>query len=173
MSGPPIYLDPAFVASPDALLEWLRSAVTWDERMRARQTASFGVPYDYSQIAYEAVPIPTQLEALCDRIEAALGFRPNNCLLNRYADGASSMGFHSDALDALAPGTGVAIVSVGATRSIAYRSKSDSSARFDYPLPHGSMLYMSAAVQQEWLHAIPKADGAGERISLTFREILK
>ena len=59
MIGPPIQLDPAFVASPDALLEWLRSAVAWDERMRARKTASFGVPYDYSQMAYEAVPIPT------------------------------------------------------------------------------------------------------------------
>ncbi|WP_422084776.1 alpha-ketoglutarate-dependent dioxygenase AlkB [Variovorax sp.] len=135
MSGPPIHLDPAFVASPDALLEWLRSAVTWDERMRARQTASFGVPYDYSQIAYEAAPIPAQLEALCDRIEAALGFRPNNCLLNRYADGASSMGFHSDALD------------TGARHGRGHRVRRR--------------------------HAIPKADGAGERISLTFREILK
>lgn len=172
-NSPPIRLDPAFVASPDALLQWLRSAVTWDERMRARQTASFGVPYDYSQIAYETAPMPAELDMLCDRLETELGFRPNNCLLNRYADGASSMGFHSDEVDALAPGTGVAIVSVGATRSIAYRSKADSSVRFDYALPHGSLLYMSGAVQQDWLHAIPKAEGAGERISLTFREILK
>lgn len=173
MSGPPIHLDPAFVASPDALLEWLGVAVTWDERMRARKTASFGVPYDYSQIAYEAVSMPVELEVLCGRIEAELGFRPNNCLLNLYADGASSMGFHSDDSTALVAGTGVAIVSVGATRSIAYRSKADSSLRFDYPLPHGSLLYMSDAVQRDWLHAIPKAESAGERISLTFRAIRK
>jgi len=173
MIGPPIQLDPAFVASPDALLEWLRSAVAWDERMRARKTASFGVPYDYSQMAYEAVPIPSELAVLCGRIEARLGFRPNNCLLNHYADGTSSMGFHSDDTTALAPATGVAIVSIGATRSIAYRSKADSSLRFDYPLPHGSLLYMSDAVQRDWLHAIPKTEGVGERISLTFRSILK
>ncbi|WP_240652310.1 alpha-ketoglutarate-dependent dioxygenase AlkB [Variovorax gossypii] len=141
--------------------------------MRARKTASFGVPYDYSQIAYEAVPIPLELEVLCGKLEAELGFRPNNCLLNLYANGASSMRFHSDDSTALAPGTGVAIVSVGATRSIAYRSKADSSLRFDYPLPHGSLLYMSDAVQQDWLHAIPKAESAGERISLTFRAIRK
>ncbi|WP_432728037.1 alpha-ketoglutarate-dependent dioxygenase AlkB family protein [Variovorax sp. W6] len=172
MSGPPIHLDPAFIASPDALLEWLRSAVKWDERMRARKTASFGVPYDYSQIAYEPVPMPSELEVLCDRIEAELDFRPNNCLLNHYADGVSSMGFHSDDVTALAPGTGVAIVSIGATRSIAYRSKADRNLRFEYPLPHGSLLYMSDAVQRDWLHAIPKAEGVGERISLTFRAIL-
>ncbi|MGJ7528898.1 alpha-ketoglutarate-dependent dioxygenase AlkB family protein [Variovorax sp. GB1P17] len=173
MSGPPIHLDPAFVASPDSLLEWLGAAVTWDERMRARKTASFGVPYDYSQIAYQAVPMPAELEILCAGIEAELGFRPDNCLLNLYPDGASSMGFHSDDITALVPGTGVAIVSVGATRSIAYRSKTDSSLRFEYPLPHGSLLYMSDAVQQDWLHAIPKAEGVGERISLTFRAIRK
>ncbi|MFM9927026.1 alpha-ketoglutarate-dependent dioxygenase AlkB [Variovorax sp. H27-G14] len=173
MNGPPLHLDSAFVASPDALFEWLGAAVTWDERMKARKTASFGVPYNYSQIAYEPVPMPAELDALCGQIEAKLGFRPNNCLLNHYVDGASSMGFHSDSSEALAPGTGVAIVSVGSTRTITYRSKADSAVRFDYPLPHGSLLYMSDAVQQEWLHAIPKADSVGERISLTFRAILK
>lgn len=173
MNSPPIYLNPTFVASPDALLEWLRVAVRWDERMKARKTASFGVPYNYSQISYEAVPMPVELEALCDQIDAELGFRPNNCLLNHYADGASSMGFHSDSSEALAPGTGVAIVSVGSTRSMAYRSKTDSALRFDRPLVHGSLLYMSEAVQRDWLHAIPKAEGVGERISLTFRSILK
>ncbi|MGJ7615590.1 MULTISPECIES: alpha-ketoglutarate-dependent dioxygenase AlkB family protein [unclassified Variovorax] len=173
MNGPPIHLHPTFVALPDALLEWLGGAVTWDERMRARKTASFGVPYNYSQIAYETVAMPCELDTLCGQIEAELGFRPNNCLLNHYADGASSMGFHSDSSEALAPGTGVAIVSLGSTRSIAYRSKVDSAVRFDYPLRHGSLLYMSDAVQQNWLHAIPKAEGAGERISLTFRAVLK
>jgi len=171
MNRPPISLDPAFVASPDALLGWLQAAVTWDERMKARKTASFGVPYDYSQISYEAVPMPSVLDDLCERIEARLGFRPNNCLLNHYPDGASSMGFHSDDTEVLSPGTGVAIVSVGSERSIVYRSKADSSIRHDFPLPHGSLLYVSDAVQQDWLHAIPKAQVVGERISLTFRSI--
>jgi hypothetical protein len=30
---------------------------------------------------------------------------------------------------------------------------------------------MSNRLQEEWLHAIPKQDGVGERISLTFRRI--
>ncbi|WP_370663982.1 alpha-ketoglutarate-dependent dioxygenase AlkB [Massilia rubra] len=166
---PPIRLSPGFIADPDALFAALKTGVAWDERMKARKTASFGVSYDYAQIAYEEVPMPALLEALCARLEGELGFRPNNCLLNYYPDGASSMGFHSDQTAGLANGTGVAIISLGSVRAMAYRSKLDAALRVDYPLPNGSLLYMSGQVQQDWLHAIPKDPRAGERISLTFR----
>ncbi|MCE3605482.1 alpha-ketoglutarate-dependent dioxygenase AlkB [Massilia sp. P8910] len=171
MQTPPIRLSPAFIADPDALFGALMSTVTWDERMKARKTASFGASYDYAQIAYEEAPMPAQLDALCERLHHELGFRPNNCLLNYYPDGASSMGFHSDDTDALSDGTGVAIISLGSVRAIAYRNKLDAALRVDYPLPNGSLLYMSGQVQQEWVHAIPKDPHAGERISLTFRSI--
>jgi alkylated DNA repair dioxygenase AlkB len=173
MNAPDIYLNPAFIAAPGMLFEWLKSAITWDERMKARKTASFGVSYDYSQISYDPVPMPPELDDLCARVEKELGFRPNNCLLNFYPDGNSSMGFHSDTTAELAPGTGVAIVSVGSVRSIAFRNKADRSVQFDYPLEDGSLLHMSQPIQQDWLHAIPKMVCAGERISLTFRAIVK
>jgi alkylated DNA repair dioxygenase AlkB len=173
MNAPPIYLHPAFIAFPDALFASLMASVSWDERMKARKTASFGVAYNYSQISYERTPMPPELEAICGQIELELGFRPNNCLLNHYLDGSSSMGFHSDSSASLVPGTGVAIVSVGSVRSIVYRNKADRTVEFDYPLPNGSLLYMSDEIQQEWLHAIPKTENAGERISLTFRAIVE
>lgn len=166
---PALMLRTGFVDDPDALFTALKTGVAWDERMKARKTASFGASYDYSQIAYEEAPMPALLEALCVRLEGELGFKPNNCLLNYYPDGKSSMGFHSDETDGLADGTGVAIVSLGSVRTIAYRSKLDATLRVDYPLPNGSLLYMSGQVQQEWLHAIPKDPQAGERISLTLR----
>ncbi len=172
MNAPGIYLNPAFIAAPDLLLAWLKAGVTWDERMKARKTASFGAAYNYSQIAYEASPMPAELAALCTLVEGALGFRPNNCLINFYPDGDSSMGFHSDETEGLASGTGVAIVSVGSVRSIVFRNKQDRSCEFAYPLPAGSLLYMAEHVQQEWLHAIPKAPGSAERISLTFRSMV-
>ena len=173
MSAPDIHLNPAFIAAPGDLFAWLKTAIVWDERMKARKTASFGVSYDYSQISYDPVPMAPELIAICARIDTALGFRPNNCLLNYYPDGNSSMGFHSDSTDELAPGTGVAIVSVGSVRSIAFRNKLDRTVQFDYALENGSLLCMSQQIQQDWLHAIPKAAGAGERISLTFRDIVK
>lgn len=173
MSIPDIYLKPDFLTAPEDLFALLKKEVIWDERMRARKTASFGVAYDYSQISYAETGMPEFLQVICKDVENELGFLPNNCLLNFYLDGNSSMGFHSDATDDLAKGSGVAIVSLGSLRHIVYRSKQDKSQEYFYPLPAGGLLYMSASVQEEWLHAIPKERGAGERISLTFRKILR
>jgi alkylated DNA repair dioxygenase AlkB len=172
MSTPNIYLKPNFLTTPEDLFDFLKKEVIWDERMRARKTASFGVAYDYSQISYAETEMPEFLQVICKDIENELGFLPNNCLLNFYKDGNSSMGFHSDSTDELAEGSGVAIVSLGSLRHIAYRSKGDKNQEYFYPLPAGGLLYMSASIQEEWLHAIPKEPGAGERISLTFRKIV-
>ncbi len=170
---PDLLLIPGFLPAPEPLFEHLKHSVRWDERMRARKTASFGVSYDYSQISYASVPIPAEIEDLCSRLEAALGFRPNNCLMNYYVDGDSSMGFHSDSAEELAPGTGVAIVSLGSEREIVFRAKADRQNEHAYALPAGSLLYMTMAMQSTWLHAIPRSPGSGERISLTFRAIVK
>lgn len=173
MTPPDVRFEPHFLPSPGDLFNHLISSVTWDERMKARKTASFGVSYDYSQISYEPAPMPGELAAVAQRIGRLLGFVPNNCLLNYYQDGNSSMGFHSDSSEELGAGTGVVIVSLGSVRSLVFRSKTDKAVEFDYPLPPGSLIYMTKDVQDHWLHAIPKKEGAGPRISLTFRSIVK
>lgn len=172
MDRPPIYQKVDFLENPSSLFVDLKDTVVWDERMKARKTASFGVSYDYSQIAYPQTGMLPALNIVCKLIEQELGFYPNNCLLNYYQDGSSSMGFHSDSSEELSDGTGVAIVSLGSVRNIVYRSKANS-IEFSYPLPNGSLLYMSQGMQEHWLHAIPKVENAGERISLTFRKIVK
>lgn len=166
-------MEEQFLGGSQDLFLRLKQSVPWDERMKARKTASFGVAYDYSQITYPESSMPIELQVVCKKLEAALGFLPNNCLLNFYEDGLSSMGFHSDSSEELAPGTGVAIISLGDVRSIVFRSKTNRSMEFSYPLLSGSLLYMTREIQDHWLHAIPKAAEAGERISLTFRAITK
>jgi len=141
--------------------------------MRARKTASFGVSYDYSGVEYPQTEMHPMLLPVCDRIESELGFRPNNCLLNYYPNGDSTMGYHSDSSEELRDGTGVAIVSLGAERLIVYRSKKDKQVKYKYQLKSGALLYMSKEIQEHWMHAIPKQNGCGERISLTFRQIIK
>jgi alkylated DNA repair dioxygenase AlkB len=155
-----------------ALFEALLSEVSWDERMKARKTACFGQTYDDSVVDYEVVPMHPLLVPLCELIEKRLPFRPTNCLLNFYENGRSSMGFHSDVTHNLAEGTGVAIVSLGAARSSTFRSKSDESLQVSYPLPHGSLFYMSQMTQDFWTHAVKTSDANDARISLTFRHIL-
>ena len=76
-----------FLSDPARLFTELEVGVVWDKRMKARKTASFGVPYNYSQIAYDFAPFPESLRALLPQIEMAVGFRPNNCLLNFYPSG--------------------------------------------------------------------------------------
>ena len=163
----------SFVREAEELFDHLACSVAWDERMRARKTASFGVSYDYSQISYPEAPMPALLKAVASDIEAAIGFRPNNCLLNYYPDGDASMGFHSDSSDELAQNSGVSIVSLGAARSIVFRLKADRGVEHAIELTSGSLLHMPNAIQAEWLHAIPRAPGAGPRISATFRRLIK
>ena len=93
--------------------------------------------------------------------------------MNYYLDGNSKMGFHSDSSEELLPNSGVAIISLGSERDIAYRKIENKDVKVRYSLKPGSLLYMTDELQQEWQHAIPAHKGVGERISLTFRHILK
>lgn len=166
---PNIHLTSCFIQNHEDVFSRILHGVQWDERMKARKTASFGVSYDYSNITYPARAMPPELAKICDRIEQLLGFRPNNCLINYYPDGQSTMGFHSDSTEALVGDTGVVIVSLGVEREICYRSKLDPTHKVCYSLEPGSLLYMDQLVQAEWMHAIPKSNAKGARISLTFR----
>lgn len=160
-----------FIKKPTSLFEILRTEVEWDERMAARKTASFGQAYNYSQIQYPFQPFSQPLQEIVTSLSESLGFIPNNCLINYYLDGKSKMGFHSDQTDILSKGTGVAIVSLGATRTLRFRNIQNKEFLHDFPLTSGSLLYMSQEIQHGWQHAIPKSDTAEGRMSLTFRRL--
>ncbi|AFY56378.1 alkylated DNA repair protein [Rivularia sp. PCC 7116] len=166
-----VFID-NFIENSSALFVSLWDNIVWDERIKARKTASFGVAYDYSNITYPQVEMLPDLIPICHKIAANVGFLPNNCLLNYYPDGNSTMGYHSDSAKELKLGTGVVIISLGCERYIYFRSKADKEIKFQYLLCPGKLLYMDKAVQDNWMHAIPKQNGAGERISLSFRCIV-
>ena len=169
MIEPEIKLINHFIDNPNLLFNRIKNSVIWDERIKARKTASYGVAYNYSGITYLQTEMPRELIPICEQIERKIGFMPNNCLLNYYPDGQSTMGYHSDTSAELKEGTGVGIVSLGASRFISYRSKKERAIEHRCLLESGDFLYMDNCVQKHWLHAIPKQDRAGERISLTFR----
>lgn len=166
-----ITYHPNFVKDDDSLFADLMKIVDWDSRMSARKTASYGTAYNYSQMSYPARPFLNHLSAIAADIHITLGFEPNNCLINLYADGNSAMGYHSDQVDILADGTGVVIVSLGAARTLRFRSIADKQSFADFKLEPGSLFYMSQQVQHLWQHAIPKTPASGMRMSLTFRKI--
>jgi len=161
-----------FIDNPDELFELLLDKVQWDERMVARKTASFGKAYNYSQMSYPFQAFLPELEQINNKINLTIGFAPNNCLINYYLDGKSKMGYHSDQIDILEKGTGVAILSIGETRSLKFRKILNPEEVLSYELQPGSLIYMTQEVQAIWQHAIPKADTEKGRISLTFRKII-
>ncbi len=83
----PSYLYiPDFFVNPSRLFSDLKTQTQWDHRMRARKTASYGVTYNYSQMAYPDSPIPDLLMPLLQRVATRLGFEPNNILLPKKRD---------------------------------------------------------------------------------------
>ncbi|BDD05292.1 alpha-ketoglutarate-dependent dioxygenase AlkB [Aureibacter tunicatorum] len=165
-----IYIE-NFVDESEELFEYLRVNLNWDERMSSRKTASFGLAYNYSQISYPYQDFPDRFKNIIISIHAELGFEPNNCLVNYYLDGKSKMGFHSDQTDILDEGTGVAIVSLGATRVLRFRRIDDKETIKDFELPSGTLIFMSNEIQKNWQHAIPKSETENGRMSLTFRKL--
>ncbi|VTS07514.1 alpha-ketoglutarate-dependent dioxygenase AlkB [Tuwongella immobilis] len=163
---------PDFWIECDALFSQLVAEVAWDDRIRARRVASFGVPYNYSGTVWPAAPIPTILMPMLAALTDVVGYAPNNCLANYYPTGDSTMGYHADSVSELEPGTGISIVSLGATRAITFRRERSRSEVYELPLSSGSLLHMTAQMQSAWRHAVLRAEGVSAgRISLTFRRI--
>lgn len=160
-----------FIQNPTELFDLLTTSVRWDERMTARKTASFGKAYNYSQIDYPYQKFLPELEEIIEQLKPIIGFEPNNCLINYYMDGKSKMGYHSDQTDILETDTGIAIVSIGETRTLKFRNIESPDQYLSYELTAGSLVCMTQEIQNDWQHSIPKSNTENGRISLTFRQI--
>lgn len=160
------YMGPDFFAL-------LANDIHWDERIRSRKTASFGLPYNYSGINYQPSKIPVYLDDLVLFVQEKTGFSPNNCLMNYYPDSKAKMGFHSDNIDLLVNGSGIAIFSFGSSRVLRLEYKADRALKLNLNLENESFFYMSQEVQNKWVHAILADHDLQKsgRISITFRQI--
>ena len=173
LTPPHLNVEEDFVDAPEALMRALLEELPWEGSMAARRTASCGVPYNYAQMVYPAAPFPPCLETVRRKLVARFDVPFNNCLLNHYPDGRSKMGFHSDDTSELVAESGVAIVSLGFARPLRFRGRENPEERRSFLLESGSVLYMSAAVQHHWAHAIKRARYAQPRISLTWRAFIE
>ena len=161
-----------FVHDDDGLFALALETLDWDSRFASRRTASCGIAYNYSGIAYPDKPVPDFIAMLFRDVARVVGHSVNNCLANYYPDGRSSMGFHSDSGDRIVFGTTTSIVSLGAPRSIVFRGKDDRTKSFALELASGSLLVMGARVQDMWQHGLPRTALSGPRISLTLRNLV-
>jgi len=157
----------------------LRDHSAWEQKpgvfghMQPRLTASYGdefVTYRYSGTVNVALPWTDTLLEIKQKIEAVQGSY-NYCLLNRYRSGADSMGLHSD--DEPEMGNVIGSLSLGATRTFRIRHNATKETRV-FPVGNGTLIIMAGTMQIFWKHDVPKTrENVGERINLTFREIVK
>jgi alkylated DNA repair dioxygenase AlkB len=131
--------------------------------------------YRYSGQTLEPRPFTPAVGRLLARVREGTGAAFNHVLVNRYRSGDDSMGLHADDEPELGPDPLVATVSLGAARRLVVkpRRKSDR-ARHDLQLGHGALLVMGGTCQRHYVHGVPRQPGlAGERISLTFRMLVR
>ncbi|MGV3721591.1 MAG: alpha-ketoglutarate-dependent dioxygenase AlkB family protein [Actinomycetota bacterium] len=164
----------------DRLFTALRKDIAWRQEKAyghplPRLNAWFadpGLSYAYSGLTHRGEGWPEWLRHVKERVEAAAGVPFNSLLLNRYRDGQDSIGFHTDAEPELGENPAVATVSFGAERALVLRHRRSKEKRV-CSLAHGSVLVMAGTSQHHWLHGMPKTEEpVGERISLTFRQIV-
>ncbi len=156
------------------LLEALLEVVPWRAERRWMYDRFVEVPrltcfYEEG----EALPHPAleEVRASLDagyRAEAGGGF--DTCGLALYRDGGDSVAWHGDRIGRGATqDTVVAIVSLGATRTLALRPRGGGRAR-RYELASGDLLVMGGSCQRSFDHSVPKtARPVGARVSLQFR----
>lgn len=158
-------------------LEWQQRAIVLFGRsiVQPRLIAWCGdIPYRYSGQTLEPRPWLAELDALRRRIEEHASARFNHVLVNRYRNGADSMGMHSDDEPELGENPVVASVSLGATRRFVLKAKRGRQAAITLPLTHGLLLVMGGSCQHHYRHGVPKEPSIEEeRINLTFRLLLR
>jgi alkylated DNA repair dioxygenase AlkB len=165
---------PGWVHGSDALFERLVGAVPWRAERRQMYDRVVDVPRLVCWYGeHDALPDPLLEQArrdLNDHYADELGERFVTAGLCFYRDGRDSVAWHGDTTGrSKHEDTMVAILSVGAPRTLALRPRGGGDAS-RYPLGHGDLLVMGGSCQRTWEHAVLKtARAVGPRISIQFR----
>jgi nicotinamidase-related amidase/alkylated DNA repair dioxygenase AlkB len=115
------------------------------------------------------------IDSIRQSVERRIGHPLNHCLIQLYRNGRDFIGEHADkTLDVMRPSF-IVNVSLGATRSMVFRSKTAKGAvPQKLPLPHGSLFMLNLESNQKFYHGIKQLGSDGTdapRISLTLRYI--
>jgi alkylated DNA repair dioxygenase AlkB len=164
-----------WMTGADALFERLAHAVPWHAEKRHMYDRVVDVPrllkfYDEG----ETLPDPAlsaAKQALDAHYGAELGEPFRTCGLCLYRDGRDSVAWHGDRIGrGSTEDTMVAIISLGAPRTLLLRPCGGGGPALRHDLGHGDLIVMGGSCQRTWEHAIPKSTRAtGPRISAQFR----
>ncbi|GIU42606.1 2OG-Fe(II) oxygenase [Shewanella sairae] len=134
--------------------------------------ADKGCDYVYSGLFIEALPWPRYAQKLRIKLEREFSLLSNGVLVNRYANGQESMGWHSDNEKEIEPNSDIASVTLGASREFFIRHK-QTKQKVSLMLDSGDLLIMHWPMQQDWEHSLPKRLTVSQpRLNYTFRRLI-
>ncbi|TDD98995.1 alpha-ketoglutarate-dependent dioxygenase AlkB [Jiangella asiatica] len=168
-------LRPGWVSGSDELFTRLVESVPWKAERRTMYERVVDVPRLVRFYGDgEALPDPlleTAKARLSRHYAAELGEPFTTAGMCFYRDGRDSVAWHGDTIGrSRTEDTMVAIVSLGAPRSLLLRQRGGGSATLRFSVGHGDLLVMGGSCQRTWEHAVPKtAKPVGPRISVQFR----
>ncbi|MDI5974902.1 alpha-ketoglutarate-dependent dioxygenase AlkB [Amycolatopsis magusensis] len=165
---------PGWLTGASELFERLVHEVPWYGEQRWMYERIVDVPrllcfYEESQPLPHAV-LTEARRRLSAHYATELGEPFRTAGLCYYRDGQDSVAWHGDTIGrGSSEDTMVAIISVGAPRTLALRPRGGGES-VKLPLGHGDLIVMGGSCQRTWEHAIPKTSKAvGPRISIQFR----
>ncbi len=169
-------LRPGWVANSDALFERLAVGVPWKADKREMYDRIVAVPRLVSWFGPDsAFPDPVISEALLalnDHYVRPPGQVFQTAGLCFYRTGDDSVAWHGDRVGrSINRDTMVAIISVGAERTLSVRPKGGGET-LRFPVGHGDLIVMGGSCQRTYEHAILKTKQAvGPRISVQLRPV--
>lgn len=174
-SGAWIDVRAGWLTDDDDLFDELASSIPWRAERRQMYDRVLDVPRLVSFHDLIADPAPHAAIAkmrvrLNDIYARELGEPFTTAGMCLYRDGSDSVAWHGDNIGrSRTDDTMVAIVSLGATRTLALRPRSGGRS-LRLPQGHGDLIVMGGSCQRTWEHSIPKTTRpTGPRISIQFR----
>lgn len=132
-----------------------------------------GCDYRFSSLLIQALPWPRYALKLRRKLAHDFGLSFNGALINYYANGRQSVGWHSDDEPEIVAGSDIASLTLGASRDFIVRHKTTRQ-RLTLQLNSGDLLLMMWPMQQHWQHTLPKRlKVTTPRINFTFRQLIE
>ena len=139
-----------------------------------RWQQSYGLPYKFSGIQHENLPIPKELLPFYEWVNKSSYGPFNQILVNWYQDGNHYIGAHRDNETMIIPDSNILTISLGQERIFRIRNYKTKKIVDDIPLKNNTVVVMVGKMNQNYTHEIVKVAGITgkklkSRISIYFR----
>jgi alkylated DNA repair dioxygenase AlkB len=163
---------PGFI-TPDRAQAWfedLRAEIAWQAGGRMMYYREVDIPRLQAHFRVADAPLPPALSDALELVRKHVKSPFDSVGLNLYRDQHDSVAPHNDRTDDLVKGEPIALLSLGASRTMVIRQKKPPLRQLRIELEAGSLLIMSWNTQLHYDHGIPKQrEKVDPRISVAFR----